>query len=1647
MENGVYKYATVKDVGDLELLKTKNKEDLVSAINELYSTGGGSPVDSNLAERIEYLESRAEEQKNQVDNVQNAVDDVVLSVSDNNLIIEKIEKAQEEQSATIKGLEDQSNSIVANLASKADLEYVNGQLVKKVDSESYEESYNEIRLDLSGKVDLSKHKTDYANVLSDISKKADAIDVSGLSGKVETMETDITNMEGELSTKITQTEFDDAVGVNQWIASKYPVTGTNLSQTPPSFPLIKGMTASEIMDVADSKDLTVFTGDNYIAHYFTNVRMKTAKMLTLNVNYDDSLAVYMNGAKMYENGANGHEDVQIALYLRAGWNTIELLHGQKDGTPILTLGTEISKEVEKMTTVIGVGDKNETRLYQAETELKQTNESITLKADKTEVTNIGNRVETAEAELKVQAEEISSKVGQTDFNAYSQRLSDAESTIVQHADSIATKVEQTDYNLLNDRVKSSESAISQHSDEIALTVKRDEFDGLAGRVEGTETSIVATNESIDMKADKTELDTVTGRLTDAEASIKTQAGEIELKASKSDYDNLNSRVENTEATLDIQSDAINLKANKEEVDYLNGRIESAESSLEVQSDLISTKVSQSDFDSLSIGGSNILEDSTFKRVVGGESTWDKTGSGNFYEYLSPEPDKPYSNIYRMFSTGQTSNKFYGNYSGVPINVTNSIGKDITVSFDLKVVDKGDGGTIMSARTYDSYTGTGSGASSGRQEVYDKDLSGVEFELGKWVRVSYTFKLTNPEGKFLRIIPMLQKNGELQWREIQVEVGNKDTDWSPSPADTDASLRNMSERLSHSETSINQTKDEIALKASKDEVYTKTETDGRVTDSVEGAKAEIKLTTDSITSNVETLTSTVNNQEKQITAHSSSIEQLDTSIKSKVNSTDVYTTSEVDTALGAVSNVANSAKEDAYKAVGATDNLLNTTIPELTSRVVSSESAIEQTSKEISLRVTKDEFESLQIGGRNLYVGGEGERTGSTMYNRFDNSIIKGQLGKQITFSMDAKAVDDGIHFVDLYLRDMDNSDIIEPKSQVFELNGDWKRVYFTTTITEELLARPSLAFTIRGNTFVDGGKDNAGDIAQRRIKIEVGNKATDWSPAPEDVDKAINDSVEEAKAEIKVATDSITQSVSSLESAVGEQGSSLAETKSEIKITTDAITQSVSELGKTVDSQTTQIKQTSDELALNVVKKDSVVSSINDSQEGVRISGERIDITGMVTFSALDSDTQTKIINGENASTIAEEAKSSADTATKIASSANVAVNSWKKTGTTKIDGGNIYTDSIEVGSLKSGTFSTDKFTIEGTNGGVTIDDTGVNVRNGNFTLEDEVTEMKYNVTPLRNMIKDHSFELVEGDYASLSSEGIKQNYLEISNKYSGYWNVQRGKPRVATMFAPDSSKALAIFGEKAIIVKNANYVNQYVYEGIGGGSVYTVSGFFKRQWKSSTGGIPRFEVWHCDGMGNRLAKIAGETFEPVKSDYSVARHACTFTVPTTYSVEDCLEVIVSAGDDNWVQCDGIQMVQGTLPSVYQPEDSIWTMTKGGYQIFNVDKVLWAGAWFVKASQTVVPDKSISKCRNGWILVWSDYDGGAHDYDVNYTFIPKHHVDLFTGKGVHFPLVAGTGATYITTKYLYVSHESFSGHDKNGEDLSRSICLRYVIEY
>lgn len=93
--------------------------------------------------------------------------------------------------------------------------------------------------------------------------------------------------------------------------------------------------------------------------------------------------------------------------------------------------------------------------------------------------------------------------------------------------------------------------------------------------------------------------------------------------------------------------------------------------------------------------------------------------------------------------------------------------------------------------------------------------------------------------------------------------------------------------------------------------------------------------------------------------------------------------------------------------------------------------------------------------------------------------------------------------------------------------------------------------------------------------------------------------------------------------------------------------------------------------------------------------------------------------------------------------------------------------------------------------------------------------------------------------------------------------------------------------------------------------------------------------------------------------------------------------------------------------------------------------LLWEGAWYMLASQTVSLPEAISKQKNGIVLIFGEYiSGAAGNSAFHCFFIPKKQVELQPGKGHTFTLATGKFG-YMATKYLYINDTSIVGHADN----------------
>lgn len=163
-------------------------------------------------------------------------------------------------------------------------------------------------------------------------------------------------------------------------------------------------------------------------------------------------------------------------------------------------------------------------------------------------------------------------------------------------------------------------------------------------------------------------------------------------------------------------------------------------------------------------------------------------------------------------------------------------------------------------------------------------------------------------------------------------------------------------------------------------------------------------------------------------------------------------------------------------------------------------------------------------------------------------------------------------------------------------------------------------------------RDCTGSLFIRDIKLEKGNKATDWSPAPEDVDDNIakvDTRITGVEANVKTTTDSISSRVATTEQSITTINGSLSSLSTRVstaeqKITSDAIVSTVRESTDYINDLGKKVGTT------------EIISKINQTAESVTISANKIGLLGATNIPDLTADKikgGTLTLGGSNATT------------------------------------------------------------------------------------------------------------------------------------------------------------------------------------------------------------------------------------------------------------------------------------------------------------------------------------------------------------------------------------------------------------------------------
>ncbi|MGQ7673220.1 phage tail spike protein [Streptococcus suis] len=637
-------------------------------------------------------------------------------------------------------------------------------------------------------------------------------------------------------------------------------------------------------------------------------------------------------------------------------------------------------------------------------------------------------------------------------------------------------------------------------------------------------------------AEAIRLDTIERQATEAKvANAKSQAIAEANELVETAKGLLSGQVSSVSTDLSQTKEAIKLLATKATVDALTGRISSAESTLQVQAGEIASRVKASDFDQAK------------QRISTAESSITQLGNRITTEISNVEGKIPTFVGGRNLIRALNSN----NYSGI-----------LAVNEEGVIIRGGNGATDTLIALYKAKTSGGNHVFSysmkegsshrvlikiydeNEKEIENKSIPGWTWNIyykGYYTQVSnngYAVFNAPIETRYINgvIVPPWNEpivNYTLLW--MKLEKGTVATDWTPAPED-------IADEISSVKTTITQT-----------------------------------------SQGVEQLTASLATTDGKVTTAETKINQLIGDVSSKVSQTDY------NTLTGRVSSAETAITQNATE---ISKRLTSTQVEQaITDKGYATVAVLENKVKETadSFSRTISETKALiptYIGSRNLLLNTSNEKT---VNRNFDHLISRPlEIGK-LTYTVWLKANRDTI--VNVYLNDDTGQN---RTALVFAYNLQITTEYKKYTLTKKLTQFTGTEINnIKMRVY---GLD--GDIITgKEAKLETGNVATDWSPAPEDLATVT------ALHNVTDTVDSHTRTIG----AVGTTGSILDNVSKVTQTANGLVTEVSGDNGLK-----TQVSTLAGSYAIkSLTNSGNVLNQLNLNKDGsVRIDGKLVQITG-----------------------------------------------------------------------------------------------------------------------------------------------------------------------------------------------------------------------------------------------------------------------------------------------------------------------------------------------------------------------------------------------------------------------------------------------------
>ncbi|PEV32672.1 MULTISPECIES: phage tail spike protein [Bacillus cereus group] len=371
---------------------------------------------------------------------------------------------------------------------------------------------------------------------------------------------------------------------------------------------------------------------------------------------------------------------------------------------------------------------------------------------------------------------------------------------------------------------------------------------------------------------------------------------------------------------------------------------------------------------------------------------------------------------------------------------------------------------------------------------------------------------------------------------------------------------------------------------KDIETAKTELNQKVQEAQNQATGQFNEVKESLQGVSRTISS-IENKQGEIDKKVTQVEQDSNGFKTSIESLTKKDT-EISNKLNTVESTVEGTKKTISDVQQTTNDLKKTT------------TEIKEQAGKISEKLTSVEknFNEQEIGVRNLISDTKYWETtqisSSSAYGVFKNNlnqIFSELAGETVTFSFDVKIITTDKTAGRVQFYGENGSPKYTFVRQIFiGITDEFQRVTYTAKITEQ----PNNTGQARLEFWGIDAKTTK--IIIRNFKLEKGNKATGWTPAPED--QVTTDEFTKKTTEIEKSVDGVKTTVSTVQKDQGAMQTTL----NQVKQTTDSNSQTITTLSQTQGKQGEIIQQnTSDITQLN----NQIKSKVTDTQMQEYVGG------------------------------------------------------------------------------------------------------------------------------------------------------------------------------------------------------------------------------------------------------------------------------------------------------------------------------------------------------------------------------------------------------------------------------------------------------------